>query len=57
MQDSNFEPNQVWKWDLQLMWPEALPSRLFRLAKSLWNQGNDPFIPLQYIILDVHGQY
>jgi hypothetical protein len=42
MRDSNSEPNQVWKWDLQPMWPEALrvlASRLFRLAKSLWNQG------------------
>jgi hypothetical protein len=36
MQDSNYEPNQVWKGDLQPMWPEALRSRL---AKSLWNQG------------------
>jgi hypothetical protein len=38
MRDSNSEPNQVWKWDLQPMWPEALPdpealaSRFFRLA-------------------------
>jgi hypothetical protein len=28
MRDSNSEPNQVWKWDLQPMRPEALPSRL-----------------------------
>jgi hypothetical protein len=25
MWDSNSKPNQVWKWDLQSMWPEALP--------------------------------
>jgi hypothetical protein len=29
MRDSNSEPNQVWKLDLQPMWPEAaLRSRL-----------------------------
>jgi hypothetical protein len=28
MRYSNSEPNQVWKWDLQPMWPEALRSRL-----------------------------
>jgi hypothetical protein len=27
------------KWDLQPMWPEALPSCFFCLAKNLWNQG------------------
>jgi hypothetical protein len=32
MRDSNSEPNQVWKWDLQPMWPEALPSRLSFLS-------------------------
>jgi hypothetical protein len=32
MRDSNSEPNQVWKWDLQSMWPEGLPSRLLFLS-------------------------
>ena len=30
MRDSNSEPNQVWKWDLQSIGQEALPSRLFK---------------------------
>jgi hypothetical protein len=30
----------VWKWDLQPMWPEALPSHLSFLSPwNLWNQG------------------
>jgi hypothetical protein len=32
MRDSNSEPNKVWKWDLQSMWPEALRSRLSFLS-------------------------
>jgi hypothetical protein len=38
MRDSNSEPNQVWKWDLQSN--DRCASRFFRLAKSLWNQGS-----------------
>jgi hypothetical protein len=32
MWDSNSEPNQLSKSDLQSMWPEALPSRLSFLS-------------------------
>jgi hypothetical protein len=32
MRDSNFEPNQVWNWDLQPMWPEALLSGISFLS-------------------------
>ena len=41
MRDSNSEPNQVWKWDLQPMCPDVflLATCFFHLAKSLWNHG------------------
>jgi hypothetical protein len=42
LQDSNSEPNQVWKWDLQPICQRVflLASCFFRLAKNLWNQGS-----------------
>jgi hypothetical protein len=41
MRDSNSEPSQMSKWDLQQCDQRLflLASRFFRLAKSLWNQG------------------
>jgi hypothetical protein len=40
MQDSNSEPNQEWKCDLQPMCPEALPSRYLFLSPR-----NEPLEP------------